>query len=135
MDESRIRDWWRRFPDALVGIPAGHPSGLWFLDVDGREGREGLSGLLMFLKLGTLADLTPIVSRTPSDGLHLFFKFEPGTTPRNRASDIGPGLDTRGVRKDGRSAGYIIAPGTILPNGRSYRLVDASELNLAGGAP
>jgi hypothetical protein len=130
-DESRILDWWRRFPNALVGSPAGR---FWVVDVDGRQGREGLRGLLTFLELGTVADLTPIVSRTPSDGLHLFFKLGTGTTPRNRASDIGPGIDTRGVHKDGRSAGHIIAPGTMLPDGRSYRLVDPSDLCAVGGS-
>ena len=134
-NQGRIHEWWARNPDALVGLPAGPPCGLWVLDVDGREGRQNLNSLLIYLGLNAIVDLTPIVTRTPSDGLHLYFRFEPGTTPRNRSSDIARGLDTRGVDKDGRSAGYIIAPGTILPNGRCYRLVDASELSLAACAP
>jgi hypothetical protein len=133
-DEDRIKDWWHRYPFALVGIPSGPPSALWILDVDGDQGRQSLNSLLSRLGLERIEDLTRVVSRTPSGGLHLFFQFEPGTTPRNRAGDIGMGLDTRGVRADGSSAGYFIAPGTVLTDGRRYAFINPHELDTTGGA-
>ncbi len=74
------------------------------------------------------ADITPCVSRTPSGGLHLIFRLQPGERPRNRARDIGAGLDSRGVKADGEAAGYFIARGSMLPDGRRYEPVDALSL-------
>ena len=82
--------------------------------------------------LGTVADLTRIAARTPSGGLHLYFAFGDGERPRNRANDIGAGLDTRGLKEDGTSAGYIIAPGSVLPDGRAYEWVDTATLSDLG---
>jgi hypothetical protein len=127
-DLDAIRRWWARWLDALVGIPTGPDSGVWVLDIDGEAGRHSLNELLVRLGVETIADLTQCVSRTPSGGLHLIFRLEPGERPRNRARDIGAGLDTRGVKSDGTSAGYFIAPGSTLPDGRSYELVDATTL-------
>ena len=127
-EEAQIIAWWTRWPTALVAIPTGPASGLWVLDVDGQTGRESLTQLLAHFGLDSIADLTPVISSTPSGGLHLFFRWLPGETPRNRARDIGPGLDTRGVTADGKPAGYFIAPGSVLPDGRSYELIDPAAL-------
>lgn len=132
-DLDAIRRWWARWPDALVGIPTGPDSGVWVLDVDGEAGRRSLNALMARLGVETVADLAPCVSRTPSGGLHLIFRLQPGERPRNRARDIGAALDTRGVKADGTSAGYIIAPGSMLPDGRRYELVDATGLEPVGG--
>ena len=127
-DLDTIRRWSTRWPDALVGIPTGPSSGLWVVDVDGEAGRRSLNALMARLDVETIADLTPCVSRTPSGGLHLVFRLQAGERPRNRARDIGAGLDTRGVKADGTSAGYFIAPGSTLPDGRRYQLLDAATL-------
>jgi hypothetical protein len=132
-DFDNIRRWWTHWPDALVGIPTGPGSGVWMLDVDGEAGRRSLNELMVRLGAETIADLTPCVSRTPSGGLHLIFQLQPGEWPRNRARDIGAGLDTRGLKSDGSSAGYFIAPGSTLPDGRRYELVDATTLEPIGG--
>lgn len=132
-DLEVIRRWWTRSPAALVGIPTGPDSGVWVLDVDGEAGRCSLNALMAGLGAETVADLTPCVSRTPNGGLHLIFRLQPGERPRNRARDIGAGLDTRGVKADGTSAGYFIAPGSILPDGRRYQFVDAITLEPVGG--
>jgi hypothetical protein len=131
-DRVAIITWWTRWPGAIVGIPTGAGSGLWVLDVDGADGQHSLLQLLARLGIESIADLTRVVSRTPSGGLHLFFRLPEGARPRNRARDIGPGLDTRGVKLDGASAGYFIAPGSVLPDGRRYQLIDACELALEG---
>ena len=127
-DLDTIRRWFTRWPDALVGIPSGADSGVWGLDVDGEAGRQSLNRLMARLGVETIADLTPCVSQTPSGGLHLIFRLKPGDRPRNRARDIGTGLDTRGLKGDGSSAGYFIAPGSTLPDGRRYELVDATTM-------
>jgi putative DNA primase/helicase len=132
IDLHKIRAWWQRWPGALIGIPAGPPSGIWILDVDGIAGLASLRDLLVKLGHTTIADLTRVAARTPSGGLHLYFALGEGERPRNRAKDIGPGLDTRGLKEDGTSAGYFIAPGSVLPDGRGYEWIDTATLSDLG---
>ena len=116
---ATIHGWFSRLSGIITAIATGPKSGFWVLDVDGPGGRASLSNLLTELGVETIADLSPVVSLTPRGGLHLYFRLRPDETPRSRASDIAPGLDTRGV------GGLIIAPGNALPDGK---LVDASDL-------
>lgn len=39
-DEADVRGWWRRWPDANIGIATGARSGIVVLDLDGPEGIE-----------------------------------------------------------------------------------------------
>ena len=128
----KIAALWSRYPGALVGIPTGPSTGVWVLDVDGDVGRESLNQILADLGFETPFDLTPVISRTPSGGLHLFFRLRPGERPRTRAGDIAPGLDTRGVKADGSDGGCVIAPGTVLPDGRRYELIEPGSLIAEG---
>ncbi|MFZ4807591.1 MAG: bifunctional DNA primase/polymerase [Hyphomicrobiaceae bacterium] len=131
---SAVARWWHHWPKALVGVPTGAASGVWVLDVDGDAGRRSLNSLLVVLGLDSIGDLTGCVSRTPSGGLHLIFALQPGERPRNRVKDLGAGLDTRGVREDGASGGYFIAPGSMMTDGRRYELVDPFTLEPIAGA-
>lgn len=116
---------WRQHPSALVGIPTSAFTTV-VADVDGELGRASLAALCRRLGIST-TNLTPVRVRTPSGGLHLHFRLREGEVFRNRASDIAPHLDTRGVKEDGSPAGYIIAPGSRLPDGRSYTNVGESS--------
>ena len=33
-DEETIRDWWQRWPRAMIGVPMGSRSGVWAVDPD-----------------------------------------------------------------------------------------------------
>jgi hypothetical protein len=123
-DMMQIIRWWKRWPNALAAIPTGPTSQVWVLDVDGREGRRSLFQLLTRFGVKSVCDLSTVISRTPSQGLHVFFRWQAGETPRNRARDIGAGLDTRGVTAGGSPAGYVIAPGNVLLDGRCYEPLD-----------
>jgi hypothetical protein len=95
-DLDTVLRWWGRWPDALVGIPAGPDSGVWVIDVDGEVGRRSLNELMVRLGIETLADLTPCVSRTPGGGLHLIFSLKPGERPPIARATSAPG-STRGA--------------------------------------
>jgi hypothetical protein len=114
-DPERIRSWWTKHPDHLVGIPT---EGLLVVDLDVREGQR--SGWDVWLELaephGWSSDGTVMVS-TPSGGGHIYHEAPEGAGVRNSASKLGPGID---VRADG---GYVIAPGSRLPDGREYELL------------
>jgi hypothetical protein len=92
------------------------------LDVDGKVGRRSLNALLARLGLEHVADLSRVVVRTPSGGLHLYFRLGAGEAPRTRSSDIAPGLDTRAI------GGSIMAPGNVLPDGSRHELIDGVDL-------
>ena len=105
VDELRI--WWTQWPDANVGIVTGAVSGLIVIDLDTLEAKERLKALVPDFNLAVVPR-----SRT-GKGWQLFFK-HPGVNIPNRAGVI-PGLDVRG---DG---GYVVAPPSIHPNGKTYK--------------
>jgi len=105
-----IRFWWRRWPEANVGLVTGAASGLVVLDVDVRHGgHHSLEELER-----QHGDLPKTVeAETGSSGRHILFK-HPGTRVSNSAGLLGPGLDVRG---DG---GYIVVPPSLHACGRRY---------------
>ena len=34
VEESKIREWWQQFPNAMVGMPTGDATDIFVLDVD-----------------------------------------------------------------------------------------------------
>lgn len=69
--EDQIKEWWQRWPDALIGCPTGRISGLIVLDVDRHEESDGF---LTLERLGySVLPRTPMAT-TPHDGLHLYFQ-------------------------------------------------------------
>jgi hypothetical protein len=104
-DGWQIRDWWRRWPDALIGVPTGRASGFVVLDIDVKGAVNGFD-TLCDLGFAILPDVP--IAHTASGGLHLYF--EPPKHPEIRNSTgergcgIGRGLDWRG------EGGYVIVP-------------------------
>ena len=112
-DPSIIHAWWTQWPDANVAVPAGEVNGFFVLDVDEHDGVSGNATLAHLEQEHGKLPLT-VEQCTPSGGKHLLFRSN-GTTIRNSAGKLGPGLD---VRSDG---GYIIVSPSIGQNGARYR--------------
>jgi Bifunctional DNA primase/polymerase, N-terminal len=109
---GEIEQWWRRWPNANIGIRTGAASGIVVIDIDTRHG--GMRSLTELMRRhDPLPADTPRV-RTGSGGWHLFFR-HPGSPVPNSAGRLGPGVDVRG---DG---GYVIAPPSRHVSGRAYR--------------
>lgn len=125
-DANMIRQWWRQWPNAMIGMPTGKASGRVVLDVDVKNGVDGFN---------TLAELED-AAREPGDPLVQFHQMV--KTP-NRSSwgqhgvhihyaavdgfgcttgKLGPGLDTRG---DG---GYAILPPSTIDGVGPYEWTD-----------
>lgn len=122
-DEARIRHWWRRHPEAMPALPMGHRTGLAVLDVDRKNGKDGLAALR---KLGhDPAALSSVTVATPTGGLHAYFRWPEGMG--NSAAGLPSGVDVRG------NGGYVIAPGAVGPRGQ-YRATgdDLVVLRLIG---
>jgi hypothetical protein len=116
-DDATIRTWWRVRASHLPAIDL-HKAGLLVLDGDRHpddngeiidDGVETLRSL--FRKHRSDVKLNP-VARTPSGGVHVYFKCPPGFG--NREGDLPAGINVRG------SGGYVVAPGSIRPDGKSY---------------
>ena len=120
-DVAVVAEWWRRWPDANIGIRTGAESGLVVVDVDVQHGGAGTLKALE-RERGQLPRTAEVL--TGGGGRHLLFR-HPGRDVRNSAGQLGPGLDVRG---DG---GYVVAPPSVHENGRQYRWVRNLERGLA----
>ncbi|MBI2855092.1 MAG: bifunctional DNA primase/polymerase [Chloroflexi bacterium] len=107
---ASITDWWRRWPNANIGLATGAVSGLVVLDVDTQKGGPD-SLKVLEMRYGTLP--ATIESITGGGGRHIFF-YHPGVAIRDSAGKLGTGLDVRG---DG---GYVVAPPSLHASGRRY---------------
>ncbi|WP_176550495.1 bifunctional DNA primase/polymerase [Bacillus sp. AFS037270] len=103
-----IAEWWRKWPDANIGVATGKESGFVVLDVDPRHGGEDSLELLIN-QYGPLPDTIEAI--TGGDGRHILFK-NPGQV-KNRAN-IFPGLDVRG------EGGYIVVSPSLHACGKRY---------------
>lgn len=119
-DETTIKSWWVKHPNANIGIATGSKSdGLVVIDidVDEDEGKHGDETLEQWEEeTGCYIDsLTAITGR---GGKHLYFK---SSVPYNSAAGYMPDID---IRAEG---GYVIAPGSIHPNGKEYFFDDEDQ--------
>jgi hypothetical protein len=104
-------------PKSNVAIATGAISGFWVFDIDGAEGEAALAALET--RHGALP-VTP--EQQTGKGRQLLFRWDPARPVRNMSKRsrerIGPEVDVRG---DG---GYIVAPPSIHPSGRTYAWVE-----------
>ena len=108
-DDAEVRGWYRRWPDAGVGIITGPVSHLVVLDVDPRHGGEES----LFAWQERWGPLPPTLEAvTGGGGRHLYFtSADPGL--RNRAGLL-PGIDLRA------SGGLVVAPPSLHASGCRY---------------
>ncbi len=100
-DHEQIRSWWRRWPDANIGMPTGEESGVVVLDVDPRNG-----GTESFYELNEKYGRIPdtLRQKTGGQGSHFLFEYPNGTSIRTTTLNGHHGID---VKADG---GYILLP-------------------------
>jgi putative DNA primase/helicase len=124
-DPEQIAAWWKRWPNALIGLATGHPTKgtecdaqpaglrLFVLDFDPRaDGETGEIWTLDSLKRETeeqVGKLPPsMAALTPSDGVHLYLlQGDDGPSITNRGN-LPQHVDVRGL------GGYVIAPPSMM---------------------
>lgn len=105
-DPAQIEAWWRRWPDANIGIATG-ASGLVVLDLDGEVGKATWRTLVE--KHGAPPETLVATTGRPN-GYHLYYLGNDIPQSNNEAGK----LDVRGT------SGYVIAPGSVHANGTVY---------------
>ena len=108
IDPGVLTFWWEKYPEANIGLVTGSKSKLVVIDLDIKK--DGIRHWDELLDQNGRVDT--LTSLTGSGGRHLIFTWPDAL--RNTASQIAPGIDTRG---DG---GYIIAPPSLHLSGQRY---------------
>jgi hypothetical protein len=105
-DPAVVKDWWKKFPKANIGVCTGQASGgLTVIDFDLAKGCDPDSLIMpATLKIETGA------------GFHAWFRST--VEIRNSASKLGQGIDVRGW------GGYVVAPPSIHHSGRTYKFLN-----------
>ncbi|MDY6835260.1 MAG: bifunctional DNA primase/polymerase [Chloroflexota bacterium] len=113
-DETVLREWWKKWPKANIGIVTGRKSDLLVLDIDPRHGGEDSLALLEH-KFGRFPKIVEAI--TGSGGRHLFFAYPKDIDHISNAAPLSgyPGID---VRADG---GYIVAPPSLHYCNETYK--------------
>jgi hypothetical protein len=119
LDVDPINRLWTQWPDALVGIDLA-TAGLFAVDADRHGGPDGVAAWDELAGLwGDVGPSTFPYVQTPANGLHIYLRRPNGMQSGNRPGDLPLGIDVRG-------AGYTIAPGCVLPDGRAYQPMEGS---------
>lgn len=114
-DRRKIDDWWTKRPTANIGVRTGVSSGIVVLDIDVKNGQRGLESLAELERVH--GPLRTRRARTPSGGLHLFFRVSHQKV--NCAVGVLPGADVRG------EGGYVLVAPSVV-GGSEYRWEDWS---------
>jgi hypothetical protein len=112
--EEEIRDWWMHYNNALIGIVCGEVSGIVVLDIDSGADLKRVKEIC-----GRDTQDIPLVI-TPNNGYHLYFMYSDDI---GNARNVLPNVDVRG------NGGYVIAPPSMLKDGRAYKWVKGRDLN------
>jgi hypothetical protein len=112
-DPSEIKAQFGTPGAAMIGVPTGQGAGFFVVDLDVKNGGQGLE----WLAANQHRLPRTRTHKTRSGGQHLLFQWPEGRTVRNSASRIAPGVDVRG------NGGYIIAPPSP-----DYEIADHSAL-------
>lgn len=127
-DQFKIRTWWAKNPNAMIGVPTGAATGFWVLDIDNGEGKAGVQSLAeMGHDLSELMDTA--AASTASGGYHILFRFDPAQPVNNSRGALKRWLDVRG------EGGYIIAAGSVRADGRCYAWLNPPDESEIGDAP
>lgn len=105
---GNVAAWWRRWPQANIGMPTGLRWDV--IDIDGPPGYQS------FATVREAGRLPPILGRaaTPRGGMHIFIT----PTGDGNGANLGPGLDYRGI------GGYVVLAPSVGANANRYEWLE-----------
>lgn len=104
-DARQLERWFTKWPDAQVGFVTGERSGIDVVDLDRKNGKDGVAAC----EAAGIKVASPIVIETSTGGLHHWYTHVP---EQCSAQDLLDGVDVRADR------GWAAAPGS-----KGYRFV------------
>lgn len=109
LDVEQVRSWWKRWPNANIGIATDERSGLLAIDVDPRHGGDEELAALED-EFGKLPATIEALTGGRDGGRHILFR-----RPKNARfrSQLCRGVDVK-------SDGYIIGAPSVHPDGGTY---------------
>jgi Bifunctional DNA primase/polymerase, N-terminal/Primase C terminal 2 (PriCT-2)/Protein of unknown function (DUF3987) len=136
-DPEQIDRWWRRWPDAQVGVATGL-AGLCVidLDVDATKGKDGMATFAL-LENENGPHWCGLIASSPRGGRHLYYLMP--DPPVQLATDIPVGLLAAGTIKSGvdvrAGGGYVVVPSPASPRrewviGSPFDVDDAGEADV-----
>ncbi len=108
-DCDTARLWWKKWPNANIGLACGKKSGVYVIDVDLDE-EKGINGYESLKEFPPLPET--VKQDTPRGGFHAFYRTD--NPPRNK-NNFRHGIDIRG---DGYYV--LLSPSSISDEGRIY---------------
>jgi hypothetical protein len=114
-EPEQIREYWRRWPRAAIGLPTGAVNGMFVIDVDTPEGHDHDGNESLDKLEREHGDLPwTRMAESPTGSRHYYFKQPPGTVIPSSASKLGLSIDVRG---DG---GFVMAAPSVRPGRGEY---------------
>ena len=118
-DETKIRDWWRKWPDSNVACAMGTQSGIFLFDVDlHKAGAQEAFGDIQ-VRNGPMPETAE--ARSGSGGLHFFFRHPADFTVHSSTSKLGTGIDIKGL------GSYCVMAPSVHPSGGRYEWTEDRE--------
>jgi hypothetical protein len=105
-DSAVVSAWWRRWPQANIGLPTGAMSGIDVVDIDVKADGTGFTALRRAAEEGLLDGEIARV-RTPSGGMHIYFPAD-RTRPQRCWQAARAHIDFRG------EGGYVVVPPSVV---------------------
>jgi hypothetical protein len=111
-DPKQIRNDFKRWPQANIGIPTGADNKIWVLEIDTPKGHN-VDGEASLRALEAKHEPLPqtLMAESPSGSRHRYFNWPKGVVIKNSTSSIDPGIDVRG------EGGMVIAPPSVRADG------------------
>ena len=133
-DEAQIREWWRRYPIANIGLRMGYDSGIGVIDEDNKDGKDGRADVIaLAARLGPLPSTFTVYTasenrETGNRGAQYYFTFPGELRDALLKKQLAPGVDLK--LKDS----YVVAPPSVI-NGRAYEAAAAGDIDSIAAIP
>jgi hypothetical protein len=118
--KEEVREWWTKWPDAMIGVVTGPVSDIIALDFDWYKLKKEESAKLKELVPETIQ--CPIAI-SPEGGHHKLFRYPENGTVLNSVAGIMKGFDIRALK------GVITMPPSINEAGLAYRWMGGRALH------
>jgi len=116
-DSDRVTEWWRRTPQANIGLPTGVSFDV--IDVDGPAGVLALAPYVAEIRQQAIG----LVSTPRPGGMHWYV---PASGDRGNRAGLLPSVDYRGL------GGYVVGPPSINAHADRWRWIRPLDLARQG---